>query len=216
MNNQEDYKQQIDVGTPLDTEPVSNNVTPEKPPKLTGWNKFRAGVIMFSVCLAVGCLISSMFFIGPFTKLDLNIAIPTAVTATYINPIIFQTFCKGGTWVAYIGVIYNSNEPNFGYITFYPFTICDTTLAKLQSRIQTYLPNQTLTVWFYPDVHPQTYTYNPYVPVSSDPIYIIFIILMVFIAQVFLVIPINLILIKCFKFKPIGSYICCGGCSKWM
>ena len=204
-----EYGRQVDP-VELSTPEIDIDTIPPKPEPLTGWNKARSYVVFISIVLSFTCLCIALFFVGAIIKLRTTYAIANTASAVYITPIILRTFCSGGSWVAYIGVTYDTGISSYGWNSFYPFVVCDNSLSNLQNKIQGYLPNQTTTVWFYPENLPATYVSDPYVPISDDPIFIWFLIMMGFVGQVFIIVPINLIMVKCFGFKTVGPNVCCG------
>lgn len=94
---------------------------------------------------------------------------PNSTVGRYIEPVISPSSCDPdgkGTMIGQIGVTYQS-------IIYYILKFCGgrdgETMEEFKNRLLINYPvNTTLTVWFYPDTLPITYTSNPYHPIETN------------------------------------------------
>lgn len=197
----------------MDESRISETVGQMIERKLDGWDKVRAYLIIVSFSLAgtgvfVGIMIGFMVL-----KQNSNFVPALTASATYRDYVIIRAACNGGSWLAYIGVLYDTRTPNYGILAYYPMSRCDHSLSNMQTVLQAETPiNGSLIVWFYPNRLPETYVHDPYVPFTSTDAFVFLMVMVGLVAQLFIVIPVNIFLVKFRGHKSVGPIACCCAC----
>lgn len=205
----ERYMRQLDVEEGATGTPQMNEATVgilRETGKMSKSEKRRCICVSASIAFFICGLFLFIMFLAGFLRFPPG-DIPLSTTATIIAPVVTNSFCKVGDqlgkWLGQVGVIYNSTT-SYGMVTYYLLQVCglQSTETEFREALQySYPVNSTMTVWFYQNTLPTTYPSNPYYPVTSNVFFYLMLFGAVLVVQIFIVLPVNFILVKCCNFR---------------
>lgn len=180
--------------------------TPEAKP--SRWRRLYQNLVLCSFTLFWTGLGLFCLFSAPYFKYATTAEQPLATAGVYTTPLVFRANCAVGTWIGYVGVLWQNQTQ-----LYYPGAVCGATAAGLNASLAAAYPvGGTATLWYYASElpTPRLYLSQPQTPYGFTTIVALFWSTVALMAQALVVLPVNAIAVNCCGQPAIG-FCCCLG-----